>query len=385
MENEKVCKKDLQNLNYKLNSKIKQLEDKLDTMVTLMDQTFITFTNVLKDVQSNQKKIDDRLVHIEKDIQVIKMRKHGDGDFKKENYPQLMNQYMRQDENETLRITQNADSKVEEREVHQELQTAQITEENENYRVTDSQNKRYMLLQKKQENQDGSKQSHEMESNSIQMMRRVESDSKIMNMGMQSSSTTSTNSMTTPHGNSVSISRSTSVSSLSMYQQKLTNEPKRQEVALPSQIVPIQQRRNIQTKIQEVGYPTYRELKVEMFEITDDFVIKCLEMNCMAGDIKLFRKMYVDDISKELIPIRHVRKSYQYWFDGRMVDDDSTGGYIKNTIIKNIESLYMKVNTYERYENNLDKFIQNQDYICKLKDEKNKNIFLKNIIPFVSI
>jgi hypothetical protein len=48
MENDKVYKKDLLNINYKLNSKIKQLEDKLDNIVSLMDQSFITFTNVLK-------------------------------------------------------------------------------------------------------------------------------------------------------------------------------------------------------------------------------------------------------------------------------------------------------------------------------------------------
>ncbi len=381
MENDKVYKKDLLNINYKLNSKIKQLEDKLDNMVSLMDQTFITFTNVLKDVQSNQKKIDDRLVHIEKDIQIIKMRKQGESDFKRENYPQLMNQYMHQNENETLRITQNAESKVEEKELNQETQMNQITEENENYRVTDTQNKKYMLLQKRQENQDGSKQNQEVESNSIQMMRRVESDSKIMNMGIQASSTTSTNSMTTSHGNSVSITRSTSVSSLSMYQQKLSND-KRQEVVLPSQIAPPVQTHIIQNQI---GYLNYRELKVELFEIADDFVIKCLEMGCMAGDIKLFRKMYVDDIPKEYIPIRHVKKRYQYWYQGRMVDDDTLGSYIKNTVVKNIESLYLKVNTYERYENNLDRFIQNQDYISKLKDEKYKITMLKNIVPIVSI
>jgi hypothetical protein len=380
MENDKVYKKDLLNINYKLNSKIKQLEDKLDNIVSLMDQSFITFTNVLKDVQSNQKKIDDRLVHIEKDIQIIKMRKQGEGDSKRENYLPLMNQYMHQNENETLRITQNAESKVEERELNQETQMNQITEENENYRVTDSQNKKYMLLQKRQENQDGSKQNQEVESNSIQMMRRVESDSKIMNMGIQASSTTSMNSMTTNHGNSVSITRSTSVSSLSMYQQKLTND-KRQEIVLPSQIVPVQ------TPIiqNQIGYPSYRELKVELFDIVDDFVIKCLEMGCMAGDIKLFRKMYVDDISKEFIPIRHVKKRYQYWYQGRMVDDDTLGSYIKNTVVKNIENLYLKVNTYERYENNLDRFMQNQDYISKLRDEKYKITILKNIVPIVSI
>lgn len=129
----------------------------------------------------------------------------------------------------------------------------------------------------------------------------------------------------------------------------------------------------------------YKEIKIETFDIPDEFVRRCLDMNCMAGDMKLFRKMYIEGVPKEFLPIRHIKKKFQYWLDGHMNDDDVSGTYIKNTIIRNIEILYLKVNTYENYLDNLDKFLYNQDYIGKMIEEKNKEKILQQIIPIINI
>ncbi len=129
----------------------------------------------------------------------------------------------------------------------------------------------------------------------------------------------------------------------------------------------------------------YRDLRLEIFDIPNEFVKKCLEMNSIAGDIKLFKKMYIEGVPKEYLPIRHIRKKFQYWIDGHMNDDDSNGSYIKDTISRNIESLYLKINMFENYQANIDQFVNNQEYINKLSDEKHKEKILAQIIPMVDL
>ncbi len=110
-------------------------------------------------------------------------------------------------------------------------------------------------------------------------------------------------------------------------------------------------------------------------------------MNNIGGDIKLFNKMYVENTQKAFLPIRHIKKRFQYWLDGHMQEDDLQGTYIKNTIIQNIESLYRKINIYEEYErdNNLDQFMANQEHISSLSQEKYKDKFLQQIIPYIEL
>lgn len=129
----------------------------------------------------------------------------------------------------------------------------------------------------------------------------------------------------------------------------------------------------------------YREIKNEYFEVDDIFIKKCLNMMNVHGEIKLFRKIYIDDVQKEYYPIRHIKKKIQYWNNGHMVDDDSSGNYVKNTILKNIEECYLRVNIYDNYSNNIDQFLKNQEHIKKLSEQKYKDKFLLKIIEIISI
>jgi hypothetical protein len=129
----------------------------------------------------------------------------------------------------------------------------------------------------------------------------------------------------------------------------------------------------------------YRDIRVETFLFEDDFVKRCLEMNSISGDIRLFKKMYIENINKEFYPIRHIKKKLQYWLDGHMNDDDTNGSYIKNTITKNISILYLRINQIDRYLNNDDQFIKNQDHIFKLSDDKYKDKIMKEIIKIIHI
>jgi len=129
----------------------------------------------------------------------------------------------------------------------------------------------------------------------------------------------------------------------------------------------------------------YKDLKEEYIELDFNFVKSCLDSANIESDIKMFKKMYIDNIPKEYYPIRHIKKKFQYWLDGNMNDDDTNATYIKNTILNNIEKYYLKVNIYENYVNDLDQFLKNQDYINKLHDEKYKDKFLSKIILIIDI
>lgn len=126
----------------------------------------------------------------------------------------------------------------------------------------------------------------------------------------------------------------------------------------------------------------YRDVKVERFSLEEEFVRKCMEMNSMVGDMKMFQKMYLENVSKEFYSIRYVKKTYQYWLNGKMYDDIG-GSYIKNTISRNIEMLYMKMNTFEYYGEKVEKFMNNQEHICKLSDEKYKDKMLQQIVQMI--
>jgi hypothetical protein len=128
----------------------------------------------------------------------------------------------------------------------------------------------------------------------------------------------------------------------------------------------------------------FKELKIEKFDIDDNFIKNCLSESNIESDLKIFKKIYIDNVAKEFYPIRHIKKKYQYWLHGEMKDDDKNGSYIKNTIIKNIELCYTSVNTLDNYVD-IDIFLKNQDYINIINDEKYKDNFLIRISEIIKI
>jgi hypothetical protein len=115
-----------------------------------------------------------------------------------------------------------------------------------------------------------------------------------------------------------------------------------------------------------------------------DFTKKCLHYCNIEGDLKLFKKMYVENVPKEYYPIRHIKKKFQYWLDGHM-NDDLNGTYIITTIIKNIEKIYLKINTFDNYISDMDQFFKNQEHINSLSEQKYKDKFLSKIIQLTNI
>jgi len=128
----------------------------------------------------------------------------------------------------------------------------------------------------------------------------------------------------------------------------------------------------------------YKEIKLDNFDIPIETIRRYLETTCLSADIKLFKMMYIEGVPKEYIPIRHIKKSFQYWLDNKM-NEDIGGKYIRDTVCKNIEKLYTKVNTMNYYKDNNDKFLSNQEHIMKLSDEKYKDKLLQQIVTIIEM
>lgn len=127
----------------------------------------------------------------------------------------------------------------------------------------------------------------------------------------------------------------------------------------------------------------YKELKKEEINIDYEFVKKCLEAHNINSDIKIFKKIYIDEIPNSYYPIRHLKGNYQYWLNNKFNVDDESANYIKDTLIHNITNLYLHVNIMENYKDDTVLFIKNQEYIFSLSKSKYKDKFLKNILKII--
>lgn len=127
---------------------------------------------------------------------------------------------------------------------------------------------------------------------------------------------------------------------------------------------------------------SYKDVKKEYFDLDKSFIKECLNMYSVYGDIKIFKKIYIDNIPSEFYPIRNIKKKFQYWNNNHM-NNDNNGEYIKNTISHNIEQCYTSINVYDN--NDMDDFLRNQDHINQLSDEKYKDLLLSQIVELITI
>ncbi len=293
MESEDELKKKLKDVKYNTNSKVKCVEKRMDDLKGYIESTMETYATLLREICSNQQRIEDRLISLEKEIKTSRNR----------------------------RVIQEERQVRSRKKILSESVSSPVLMNDGDFHIVAEEDIESMEDGSVGLNIDTPKQL--IRTNSIQYIEEKEKQQMIVSKKRGTGSGTEIN--------------------------------------------------------------TYRDLKLETFEIPVDFVKKCLEMNSMGGDIKLFKKMYIDGVPKEYLPIRHIRKKFQYWLNGHMNDDDSNGSYIKDTITRNIESLYLKINMYENYQSNIDQFVNNQDHINKLSDEKHKEKFLLQIIPIVDL
>ena len=129
-----------------------------------------------------------------------------------------------------------------------------------------------------------------------------------------------------------------------------------------------------------------QDIKINNFDLNIKFVQKCLDLNSLVGDTKIFKKMYLDGVNKELYPVRYInKKNYQYWYDNKW-NNDVEGEYIKKVIVKNIQQCYLKANQYDNYgQSKMEQFLKNQTHLNKLSDDKYQCKWLTSIKQLIAI
>lgn len=137
--------------------------------------------------------------------------------------------------------------------------------------------------------------------------------------------------------------------------------------------------------IKSTSFNNYIELKKEQFNLDIEFVKKCLESHNINSDLKIFKKIYIDNVPNSCYPIRHISGNYQYWLNNKMNLDDENGSYIKDTIINNISNIYLEANLFDNYKNETDLFIKNQEYILNMSKDKYKNKLFKKILEIIEV
>lgn len=127
----------------------------------------------------------------------------------------------------------------------------------------------------------------------------------------------------------------------------------------------------------------YIDIKKEKLELDNSFIKKCLESHTINADLKIFKKIYIEDIPNSCYSIRTIKGNYQYWLNNKMNDDDENGTYIKDIIIHNISNAYLEANNFDHYLQDNDLFIKNQEYILDMNKQKYKDKIFNNILKII--
>lgn len=123
---------------------------------------------------------------------------------------------------------------------------------------------------------------------------------------------------------------------------------------------------------------TKLEVKVQKFNIDNESIKEYLEMNNTKGDLALLEHLY---FLEEEDPIRlNSSKNIEYWFNKRW---NINNGELINTLLHNMKTCYLTVNTFDNYNDEPDTFMKNQKYIMELSNEKSKERLLKSLKQFL--
>jgi hypothetical protein len=147
---------------------------------------------------------------------------------------------------------------------------------------------------------------------------------------------------------------------------------------------------NIEKKIDstlknnELSSINLKELKKEELNLNKEDVIKALSYRDYRSVIYIFKNIYKNKTNLEYVyPIRITGKRSFEYYNNMKWNPDLYGHYCISVICNNFQNLFIKYNNIEDIDS--DNFIMNQQFICKLSDEKYQKSIFKNIIEEVRI
>ena len=125
-----------------------------------------------------------------------------------------------------------------------------------------------------------------------------------------------------------------------------------------------------------------KELKKHRVELDEKFIKDCLEKGNINYDVQIIKKIYFN-LDTSLYPVKVDKKKYLYWLNNEW-HEDVNGIYIKDVIVNNLHSCYLRCNKFDKYINNTDLYIKNQEYISFISNnDKYRNKLLNQLKEFI--
>ncbi len=122
-----------------------------------------------------------------------------------------------------------------------------------------------------------------------------------------------------------------------------------------------------------------KELVKEKININKDIAMKALTYRDYRSILTLFRLYYKNENNeRNIYPIRSVGTRKFEYYANKKWNSDLYGSYSMETIINNFQDLFIKYNCID--EIGYDNFIQNQDFIQKLDNDKIRKSIFKTIV-----
>ena len=119
----------------------------------------------------------------------------------------------------------------------------------------------------------------------------------------------------------------------------------------------------------------------EMKDIDEEFIISVLKGKNINGFMKIFDLLYKseDSSKKDIYPIRMIKaRTFQYLNENRKWIVDTNGTMIISIIQNNLDLLLSKINN-DYYQDDMNQFIDHQNFIVELNDKSVKS----QIINFI--
>lgn len=122
-------------------------------------------------------------------------------------------------------------------------------------------------------------------------------------------------------------------------------------------------------KVDDVKKKTRRSMISDNLYTKDNskFIENCLTCHSLSADLKFLQMFYLEP---GLYSVQKCSSnSVKYWLEGNW-NKDILSEYTKTVMCKNMINAYLNINQFDKYENNMEVFFENQTHINKLKTPK---------------
>jgi len=154
------------------------------------------------------------------------------------------------------------------------------------------------------------------------------------------------------------------------FEERLKEEiEKLKNYSIPSFIKEEEEEKPKETKETENKIKSIKKIKLEFPE---NFIKPYLNSKSIESDSELLFHIYLEGISKELVPIKKIKKNEVSFWNGDEWIIDVNFRNLGDILCSNLKKLYTKVNKLENNSDSTD-YLSNQEHINELTQKKYQN------------